>query len=195
METHLSSPERLEAAADPSLYVVRSCMNSRVFVGFAHRFISIWTTFLRFCCVPRKREVLTFSVRPENTATAAILSLDQQVGIRGREESAFLWLARVRDSQINSSVISFIIHTIAAILFGIRMSRGGVCRDGMFRIQIIIQPSLESYLLGHPLVPANTLPFWSGLQTRTVPASPWAAKCHCSETWKRDERGRRDLEE
>lgn len=67
---------------------------------------------------------------------AVILSLDQQVGIRGREESAFLWVARVRYSQINSSVISFIIQMIAAILFGIYMSRGDVCCEEMFRIQI-----------------------------------------------------------
>lgn len=30
-----------------------------------------------------------------DTATAVILSFEQQVGIRGREENAFLWVARV----------------------------------------------------------------------------------------------------
>lgn len=114
----------------------RSCWVPVFLRSYTLSFISIWTTFLWFCCVHRTRRVLTFSTRPENTSTAVILSLDQRVGIRGREESAFLWVARPRYSQINSSVISSVIHAITTILFGIRASRGGVCCDGMFRTQI-----------------------------------------------------------
>lgn len=155
----------------------RSCWISVFLWSYTHSFISIWTTFLWFCCVHRTREVRTFSTRPENTSMAVILSLDQQSGIRGRAESAFLWVARLRYSQINSSVISFIIHAITAILFGIHVSRGGVCCDGMFMIQIWFKRLFQRVICcATLLVPVSTLPFCSGLWAHTSPASPRAAK-------------------